>query len=890
MIVADQQKRSSISVNAVAGKAPRPGSSIGASYFITMSAGRHNSLNSNIDTSRLQTNRMSEQAAEARAQQAMLRGSYTPSHIIKNTGLEAKASFYEAMGHYRGRTVSLGQNVHNALSTSGSMMVGRAQSGFKQQDDMGSQVAGGTLAAGKAAYSGIKAVQDASPYVVGAGRGVLDAAGTAGRATVTLVKTTDVMCSGFIPMNLQSVKAVMQNQARTTGLLHTATSRTIIHSAATIKNTTVSAGRGIKTGVVTATNAAKRSYRLVRGVVNGTVMSSVVAHKVLQTAGLAGLRGIKAASAGLAGGAVKGSVWALRRGIPNAFRGAGSISSGAGGILTSSDDMMLKGLGQSLRFANYGIKTGVVAGRTTGRVIKTSVKGTVGAVKGTYRAVAFIKKKGLRAAWDRARQKVWKATVNAGKSVVSAIINLIKAAGNKVIVPLLLIAAAAAVIMSLFSAPAAAVGSIFSGLFDSDNGDGTYTETDIRAFIIDPEYGIPAMRTAYINNLYEYMQGQQESNGGTYHYVRFKTNTQDEVVEPTIAGIEGVFYTEEDLANIIQPIFNALLLQRYELSPTEEQARADLKEIFDKLFRIDEEATVEWCGQAAIDGSGTPDPVHCIRIHARGDCPNKDIGRHDSYICGSCCYEDCDGHDSGDDEYYCSGCVDKCRGYKYCDGHRVLTVTLNMDGLYQLLYDYFEQPIDTLSNITNRTEEEELELQNYKDSYEICLEYITLVAQSYGGGMTMEDLSDVVWQEGSRSGNQEMIDLALSQVGQVGGQPYWSWYGFGSRVEWCACFVSWCMYQAGDSSVKYASCNGGGVPYFKNNGGWASGGYTDLAPGDVIFFDWNGDGKAQHTGLVIGVGEDGCVYTVEGNSGDACRMKKYNLNSSVILGYGIMDW
>ena len=29
------------------------------------------------------------------------------------------------------------------------------------------------------------------------------------------------------------------------------------------------------------------------------------------------------------------------------------------------------------------------------------------------------------------------------------------------------------------------------------------------------------------------------------------------------------------------------------------------------------------------------------------------------------------------------------------------------------------------------------------------------------------------------------------------GQPYWSWYGFGGRVEWCACFASWCADQCG---------------------------------------------------------------------------------------------
>lgn len=212
-----------------------------------------------------------------------------------------------------------------------------------------------------------------------------------------------------------------------------------------------------------------------------------------------------------------------------------------------------------------------------------------------------------------------------------------------------------------------------------------------------------------------------------------------------------------------------------------------------------------------------------------------------------------------------------------------------MDGLYQLLYEYFEQPIDVLANKTNRTEEEDRELANLKDYYEICLEYIRQVSQDYGGGLTMEDLSGVEWVNGTRVGNQAIIDLALSQVGQVGGQPYWSWYGFSSRVEWCACFVSWCMNQVGHSEVRYASCQNGGVPYFQGAGRWANGGYTDLVAGDVIFFDWDGDGKANHTGLVIGT-DGSYVYTVEGNSGDTCKTKKYAINSSVILGYGLMNW
>lgn len=44
-------------------------------------------------------------------------------------------------------------------------------------------------------------------------------------------------------------------------------------------------------------------------------------------------------------------------------------------------------------------------------------------------------------------------------------------------------------------------------------------------------------------------------------------------------------------------------------------------------------------------------------------------------------------------------------------------------------------------------------------------------------------------------GSSAMAQVALSQIGNVGGMPYWSWYGYNYRVEWCGCFVSWCAAQ-----------------------------------------------------------------------------------------------
>ena len=140
-----------------------------------------------------------------------------------------------------------------------------------------------------------------------------------------------------------------------------------------------------------------------------------------------------------------------------------------------------------------------------------------------------------------------------------------------------------------------------------------------------------------------------------------------------------------------------------------------------------------------------------------------------------------------------------------------------------------------------------------------------------------------------------IVSVALSQVGNVGGEPYWSWYGFSGRVEWCACFVSWCANECGyiDTGVipKYAGCVNG-VQWFKDRGQWLDGS-AEPATGMIIFFDWNDengqDGLSDHTGIVEKV-ENGRVYTIEGNSGDSVRQNSYPVGHYEVLGYGCPDF
>ena len=205
---------------------------------------------------------------------------------------------------------------------------------------------------------------------------------------------------------------------------------------------------------------------------------------------------------------------------------------------------------------------------------------------------------------------------------------------------------------------------------------------------------------------------------------------------------------------------------------------------------------------------------------------------------------------------------------------------------YRILHVKLEsRPISSLA--TELLTPEQLEM------YQVYRQTLGNKPLIFGGGSTntsdSESLDGVEFVNGTRPGNPELVELAKRQVGNVGGQPYWSWYGFNSRVEWCACFVSWCYGQMGLSDPRFAACQSQGIPWFQSHGQWGARGYDNLAPGDAIFFDWDLDGSADHVGIVIGT--DGSrVYTVEGNSGDACKIRSYDVNYECIKGYGLMNW
>ena len=187
----------------------------------------------------------------------------------------------------------------------------------------------------------------------------------------------------------------------------------------------------------------------------------------------------------------------------------------------------------------------------------------------------------------------------------------------------------------------------------------------------------------------------------------------------------------------------------------------------------------------------------------------------------------------------------------------------------------------------------------HKTATTMAYEYCFTEEQKQMLNELLQDENASMWAAvlyGIHSADEQIVAVAESQIGNVGGQPYWSWYGFNSRVAWCACFVSWCANECGyiDAGVipKFAGCVWG-VDWFQDRGQWADGTATPV-PGMIIFFDWDSpdgesgpqDGLSDHVGIVQKV-EDGYVYTIEGNTSDSCSQRRYRIGYYEILGYGI---
>lgn len=169
-----------------------------------------------------------------------------------------------------------------------------------------------------------------------------------------------------------------------------------------------------------------------------------------------------------------------------------------------------------------------------------------------------------------------------------------------------------------------------------------------------------------------------------------------------------------------------------------------------------------------------------------------------------------------------------------------------------------------------------------------CVAAILTVTAAYFAGSAIgskhyeNELSKLV----SVTGDKPLVKTAMKEIGNKGGEKFWTWFGFSERVDWCAIFVSWCEDQCGyinDGKAPSFAMVSDGANWFERNDLWLG---KDAVPeaGDLVFFDWENDGDRDHVGIVTAVVDD-LVFTVEGNSSDLCRQKRYKLDDPLIYGF-----
>ena len=922
-------------------------------------------------------------------------------------------------------------------------VVSSAENAVLQSDDVGTSTARGLVDSSVLAVDAFRTAQkiaDATPTAVNetakivraAGKGTYHVIDAGVKGTVTIAKSAHLIHYGqFVPISKDSLH-ILQSYAASSGLNNTLIAKRLLSAVRTIKTkaakgvqTIIATSHKVKTGVQAAKSTTLRGIQIVRGATTGTIHLAIT-REMLKRASSQMVHqmktGLKTVATGTKKRVVIGTKYLVTKGVPTTTkfvvkkaapktakivkRGALSVAE----IMTSSEDAAVQSVGQAAIAGWTGVKTAVTGVKAGSYMVKTSAK----SVKKVARVINFVKQRGLKAAAKKAAEQLTTGAMN-------LLLSGVKALGMKLVLPIVIIGAVALAATSVMNSPTTIVSSLFGGTFSmADSGD----ELHVRDYLSDSNTGVGVLRQKLARSIDNQIQASKNS----YDIVRlYATTGNTAVVDPSYTGVLSILPTMEESVNMLQPLYNAIILMDYDLSPTEAQAKTLLETLYNKLFRLTSAATTEQCGQNLATGEGTVTVHDCGNVHALSDCPNPTTGTHTSFKCSDCdeYYYLCKGHKGalkcsytahthaygdytsacysftctlmvhthGDYSSSCyvrncmlqehaheihkcytmtaqgmklscpiqvhthsgscntytlvcpftehthgynstcysftcpkvahshaawvskenPGCYytnthsgelttdcgnsDKhfrCTGYRYCSGHSVYSYTLNLDGVYALVAEYFTNPINELLAISNRTEEQNTQLDNLQTYYDIFNEMMIQVSEEWGGGLSASDLSGVQFVNGTRVGCQAVVNLAKSQIGQAGGQPYWSYYGFGGRVEWCGCFVHWCMRHTSEATAAWPDTeNNAYCPtianWFKNHNQWGDRNFLNLVPGDVILFDWEGDGVSDHIGIVIGR-DDSKVYTVEGNSNDKVALRSYPIGSSVIYGYGLLNF
>ncbi|MBQ7144315.1 MAG: CHAP domain-containing protein [Oscillospiraceae bacterium] len=151
------------------------------------------------------------------------------------------------------------------------------------------------------------------------------------------------------------------------------------------------------------------------------------------------------------------------------------------------------------------------------------------------------------------------------------------------------------------------------------------------------------------------------------------------------------------------------------------------------------------------------------------------------------------------------------------------------------------------------------------------------------------------------------LDFLATLAGELGSdgrirgtETYYSeWYLGGTyalnpdwneATPWCACYLSWALAEQPEDAMSEVPCFAhvdAGAEWFRTRALWTDA--SEAAPGDLVFFDWDGDGTPDHVGAVLDTDAER-LTTLEGNSNGQVECRSWPADSPFIQGVGVLPW
>lgn len=524
-------------------------------------------------------------------------------------------------------------------------------------------------------------------------------------------------------------------------------------ASAKIARSSARVGRKIATGTyrnVSATVKQVKKYG-VKGTINHrvkTIQHKVKTNHVVHTASLlvdkstrkSGIQVIKSDGKFFVKGVGKTTVKLGKASLKTSVKSGSYIvkTATAQGLTAAAQgiDMLGNALESTGDFGNQTIALGIKAGKTgveaakigakstrfMYRSIKTGVKVGVKTGKATISAARYVRKNG----WKKAGEKVAEKAKNGAKNIVRGILNGIKT----VISSIAKIASVGGVafgilcIVALLTTPMMLFNLIFGGEAKDDND----VSWNIHDYVSEQSTKKIDDYAEEIVTLYNSL-----STGGEYEIITLYNNMSGIEVEVSKDTIKSSIPSANDFTEIIEPVFNVLMITRYELTASEEEKKSTFDYLWNLLNNLyTQKLSPEYCTE-------TPDSDG---IYYAGDnCLRpSDVKYHTSDSGRDCCTTTytCGGHPATIDgkqvTLYCNdaalaSCNNKsasfsCSGYKECLGHRRCRIVMDFNGINALIAEEWGDRINELELKDSLTEDEKAELKTLISNRNFCLAFV----------------------------------------------------------------------------------------------------------------------------------------------------------------------